>query len=57
MTYKSFIWDLEMGGGIGRGGIEGENCIISNSILRKSYKALKALLKFYQPLTLFTSCI
>ena len=55
MTYKTFIWDLEMGGSIGRGGIEGDNCIISNSILRKSYKA-KALLKFYKLLTLFTSC-
>ena len=31
MTYKTFIWDLEMGGSIGRGGIEGDNCIISNS--------------------------
>ena len=27
ITYKTLIWDLEMGGGIGRGGIGGDDCI------------------------------
>ena len=26
IIYKTLIWDLEMGGGIGRGGIGGDDC-------------------------------
>ena len=28
ITYKTHIWDLKMGVGIGRGGIEGDDCIL-----------------------------